>query len=63
MSPEVMSQAFNAWMDDYTKNPDAFQSQERLAMHHLNEKLAGEVPSYGQVCSALLMQYAKKFEN
>lgn len=63
MNQEIMSQAFNAWMDDYTKDPDAFQSMERAAMQHLNEKLDGEVPSYGQACSALLAEYAKKFEN
>lgn len=63
MSPEVMASAFNAWMDDYTKNPDAFQAMERAAMQHLNEKLECVAPTYGQACSALLAQYAKKFEN
>ncbi|EIU1671330.1 MAG: hypothetical protein E6X63_25800 [Pseudomonas aeruginosa] len=63
MNNQSMSQAFNAWMDDFINNPEQFQSTEHSAMQHLNERLEGRAPSYGEACSAILAEYMKRFES
>lgn len=60
MDKDTMASAFNAWMDDFTKNPEAFTETHILAMKHLNEKLDGREPTYGEVSAALLQEYAAK---
>lgn len=52
-----VSAAFNRWMDDYTKNPEAFEATHKSAMRHLNEKLEGKQPSYRDECAAILAEY------
>jgi hypothetical protein len=52
--------AFNAWMDEYMTNPKSFQTCHESAMKHLEEKLGGKEPSYGQVATATLFEYLKK---
>lgn len=52
--------AFNAWMNDYTNNPQAFEDSHTTAIRHLTEKLNGEVPSYGAVCAELFQEYLNK---
>ena len=52
--------AFNAWIDDYINNPKAFKAIEDSAMEHLSEKLGGKEPSYGEACTATLLEYLKK---
>lgn len=53
----TFAEAFNAWMDDYTRNPEQFERVEESAMRHLNEKLEGREPSYGEECAAIFEQY------
>lgn len=48
---------FNRWMDDYTSDPAAFMDTHKSAMRHLNERLGGAEPSYGETCAALLERY------
>jgi hypothetical protein len=52
--------AFNAWMDEYMTDPGRFQTCHQGAMKHLEEKLGGKEPSYGQVATATLFEYLKK---
>lgn len=52
--------AFNRWMDDYTNHPGKYEIIERSALRHLNEKLEGKAPSYGDDCAAILFQYMSK---
>ncbi|NWB92321.1 hypothetical protein [Pseudomonas agarici] len=53
----TVAAAFNRWMDDYTKNPEAYEATRILAMRHLNEKLDGLEPSYGASCAAVFFEY------
>lgn len=57
---EHYAAAFNMWMDQYTNNPSSFESSYDTAMRHVSEKLNGEEPSYGQVCSELFQEYLNK---
>lgn len=52
--------AFDLWMDDYIKDPDAFQEMTDSIRSHLAERDAGSTPSYGSVCAAALDQYREK---
>lgn len=52
--------AFNAWMDDYMNNPQAYEDSHDSAVRHLKEKLNGEEPSYGAVCQEVLIKYLEK---
>ena len=54
--------AFNAWMDDYMNNPQAYEDSHDSAVRHLKEKLNGEEPSYGAVCAEVLVNYLNKLE-
>jgi hypothetical protein len=53
----TIAQAFDKWMDDFINDPAAFERTERDATTHLHEKLAGEPPSYGARCEAVLLAY------
>lgn len=55
--------AFNAWMDDYVNNPQAYESNYDTAMRHVSEKLGGYEPSYGEVCAEVLVNYLNKLES
>ena len=55
--------AFNAWMDDYMNNPQAYENSHDSAVRHLKEKLNGEEPSYGEVCAEVLVNYLNKLES
>ena len=55
--------AFNAWMDDYVNNPQAYENSHDSAVRHLKEKLNGEEPSYGEVCAEVLVNYLNKLES
>ena len=52
--------AFNAWMNDFVNSPQAFEDSHTTAIRHLTEKLNGEEPSYGAVCSVLFQEYLNK---
>jgi hypothetical protein len=54
---EKYAAAFNAWMDDYTNNPDSFKSITGDALRHVKEKNAGEELSYGQEAAATFGAY------
>lgn len=49
--------AFNRWMDDYTKNPDAFEGTQASALEFLRDKLDGREPTYGERCAAIFQEY------
>lgn len=55
--------AFNAWMDDYMNNPQAYENSHESAVRHLKEKLNGEEPSYGQIAAQMLIEYLNKLES
>lgn len=55
--------AFNMWQDDFVNNPQAFEDSHTTAIRHLTEKLNGEEPSYGMVCSVLFQEYLNKVSN
>ena len=55
--------AFNAWMNDYTNNPQTFEDSHTTAIRHLTEKLNGEEPSYGQLSAELFQEYLNKVSN
>jgi hypothetical protein len=57
MDNRALAAAFNSWMDDYTKHPEKFERVEETAMRHLNERLDGAAPTYGDTCAAVLLQY------
>jgi len=52
--------AFNAWQDEFMRDPQAFEDSHTTAIRHLTEKLNGEEPSYGAVCSVLFQEYLNK---
>ncbi|MCP3017988.1 hypothetical protein [Cupriavidus basilensis] len=52
-----LAQAFNQWMDDYTKNPDAYRDVSTSALEFLRERLDGKEPTYGDECAAVLIEY------
>ena len=54
--------AFTAWMEDYTKNPEEFAKIENEALKFLREKLDGKEPSYGDVAAATFEQYLSQVE-
>lgn len=60
MDYEVAEKAFNAWMDDYTNNPDEFASATADAIRHLKERHAGEEPSYGALTAETFKRYVEK---
>lgn len=55
--------AFNAWMDNYVNDPQAYENSHHSAVRHLKEKLSGEEPSYGEVCAEVLVNYLNKLES
>jgi hypothetical protein len=52
--------AFNAWMNDYISDPQAYENSHVSAVRHLKEKLNGEEPSYGAVASEIFQGYLLK---
>jgi hypothetical protein len=60
MNSEAVAKAFNQWMDDYTQDPSAYERIEETAMAHLNAKLEGQEPTYGDRCAAVLAAYIAK---
>lgn len=57
---ELYAKAFNKWMDDFTNDPKAFSETYECALKHLNEKLQGKEPTYGEVCSEQFTQYLEE---
>ena len=55
--------AFNAWMQDYINDPQAYESIYDTAMRHVSEKLGGYEASYGEVCAEVLVNYLNKLES
>jgi hypothetical protein len=55
--------AFNAWMNDYISDPQAYESSHDSAVRHLKEKLNGEEPSYGMIAEQMLIEYLNKLES
>lgn len=55
----TMAKAFNAWMKDYIDHPDKFKRDWQAVFEFLAEQKRGKKPTYGEVCTALLHQYAK----
>jgi len=55
--------AFNAWMNDYISDPQAYENSHDSAVRHLKEKLNGEEPSYGEICAEVLVNYLNKLES
>lgn len=53
-----MIAAFNAWMKDYTENPETFRHQFQDVQEFLAEEAQGLEPSYGKDCVGLLKAYA-----
>jgi hypothetical protein len=60
MDRTKLAQAFNQWMDDYSKDPDAYQDARTSALEFLREKLDGKEPTYGDECAAVLLEYLGK---
>ena len=60
MDDLTMIAAFNAWMKDYTENPDSFRQGFEDVVEFLSEEAQGLEPSYGKDCAALLQAYASK---
>lgn len=54
--------AFNRWMDHYTKDPEGFSDGHADALLHLNQKLNGQHPTYGQECAELIERYLEQGE-
>lgn len=52
--------AFNLWMDEFTNDPEAFESTTATALKHLRERSEGREPSYGEKCAVLLDTYMAK---
>ncbi|MNG33035.1 hypothetical protein D3C85_488150 [compost metagenome] len=52
--------AFNAWMYEYTHNPEEFAKIEYDALKFLREKLDGKEPSYGELAAETFKQYLDK---
>lgn len=57
MNKTRVADAFNQWMDDYTNNPEKFESMTSTVLKHLKEKEDGGEPSYGEACAAILANY------
>lgn len=53
----TFAKAFNQWMDDYTKNPEAYSKIEQESVAFLRERLSGKEPSYGERCAAIFSAY------
>ena len=58
MSKQQMAAAFNEWMRRYTKDPAAFEAEFQTVGKYLAEQVAGQEPSYGDVCAELLSDLA-----
>ena len=54
---EKYAAAFNRWMDEYTKDPEAFMETHKCALHHMREKLDGKEPTYGDSCATLFEEF------
>ena len=59
-SEEDFIKAFNLWLDDFTNNPQQFEEISKTAHRHLEEKLQGKEPSYGESVTATLFEYCNK---
>ncbi len=51
---EITAAHFDKWMDDFVDNPEKFQQQWQSVVEHLDERDAGNPPSYGENCMAFL---------
>lgn len=63
MNDERSSQfarAFNDWMEDYVNDKSKFETVRKAAERNLIEKLGGKMPSYGESCAAIFVEYLKK---
>lgn len=58
MDDTTMIAAFNAWMKDFTENPETFGQQFKDVLEFLDETARGLEPSYGKDCLALIKGYA-----
>lgn len=55
LTPEQMAAAFNEWMRRYTEQPDAYDAAFRTIGAFLQEMAEGREPSYGETCTAYLL--------
>ncbi len=60
MDDLTMIAAFNAWMKEYSDNPETFAAEFRAVGQFLSEAAQGLEPSYGKDCTGLLRAYAAK---
>ena len=51
----TMQEAFNEWMRQYTEEPERFEHEFVTVERYLTEKAAGEIPTYGETCTYLLL--------
>lgn len=57
MVNEKWAAAFNRWLDDYTKDPSAYEQIAETAIRHLREQLDGREPTYGESSAAAFAAY------
>ena len=51
------AKAFNKWMDDYANNPEAYEAMNEVARKHLEERMNGQQPTYGDAQAATFAAY------
>lgn len=62
METEKLAAAFNAWMDDYVNDPEAFKSTTAVALQHAKERKDGRELTYGQSASTTLLAYLARLD-
>jgi len=57
-----LEQGFNEWMRRFTEDPAKFEAQHAIVDNFLSQASQGRVPSYGEQCTALLLQIIDELE-
>ena len=53
---DITAEHFNKWMDDYIENPEKFARDWQTVGKHVEERMEGVEPTYGDLCLAYLEQ-------
>lgn len=55
---KIIAKAFEAWLEDYIKNPESFEPEIKTIMRKLKSK--GKKCTYGNLCVETLKSYISK---
>jgi hypothetical protein len=60
MNEAQIIEGLNQWLDDYENDPEKFEQMWTTIKRDIEEKAAGDSPTYGLECLGILKEYTEK---